>query len=258
MHACGAVFDNPDLLACCVVGDGEAETGPLATSWHGNKFLNPARDGAVLPILHLNGYKIANPPCWRAWTTRNSFNLFTGYGWKPYFVEGHEPEAMHQLMAGTLDTIIPEIKQIQDSARGGEWRRVKLPTWPMIILRSPKGMDWTESGRRKADRRHMASASGSGGRFAIEAGSPEDSRRLDEELQGPKNYLTKRANLFAELAELAPQGERRMGANPHANGGLLLRDLLMPDFRKYAVDVPSPEPGMPKLRAFSADFYATS
>src|SRR3984893_16094694 len=139
MHACGAVFDNPDLLTCCVVGDGEAETGPLATSWHCNKFLNPVRDGAVLPILHLNGYKIANPTVLGRMNDEELTQLFTGYGWKPYFVEGHEPEVMHQLMAGTLDTIVNEIRSIQESARrdGGSG----LPTWPMVILRSPKG--WT-------------------------------------------------------------------------------------------------------------------
>ncbi len=139
MHACGAVFDNPDLLACCVVGDGEAETGPLATSWHCNKFLNPVRDGAVLPILHLNGYKIANPTVLARMCDEELANFFTGYGWKPYFVEGHEPEAMHQLMAGTLDAIVNEIRSIQDEARSGG--DAALPTWPMVILRSPKG--WT-------------------------------------------------------------------------------------------------------------------
>src|ERR1035438_1446354 len=144
MHACGAVFDNPDLLACCVVGDGEAETGPLATSWHGNKFLNPARDGAVLPILHLNGWKIANPTVLARIDDQELTNLFTGYGWKPYFVEGHVPEQMHQLMAGTLDAIVKEIRSIQDSARRNGLRNggdSSLPAWPMIVLRSPKG--WT-------------------------------------------------------------------------------------------------------------------
>src|SRR5437870_13419216 len=136
MHACGAVFDSPDLLACCVVGDGEAETGPLATSWHCNKFLNPARDGAVLPILHLNGYKIANPTLLGRMNDEELTNLFTGYGWKPYFVEGHEPETMHQLMAGTLDTIVNEIRSIQDNARNGG--DLGLATWTMVILRSPK------------------------------------------------------------------------------------------------------------------------
>src|SRR6202162_5632660 len=138
-HAYGAVFDNPDLLVACVVGDGEAETGPLATAWHGNKFLNPARDGAVLPILHLNGYKIANPTVLARMTDEELTHLFTGYGWKPFFVEGHEPEAMHQLMAGTLDTIVNEIRSIQEHARSGG--DSSLPTWPMVILRSPKG--WT-------------------------------------------------------------------------------------------------------------------
>ncbi len=182
MHACGAVFDNPDLLACCVVGDGEAETGPLATSWHGNKFLNPVRDGAVLPILHLNGYKIANPTVLARMNDEELIRLFTGYGWKPYFVEGHEPEAMHQLMAGALDTIVNEIRSIQDRgpkrSRGGD---SSLPTWPMMVLRTPEGLDGTESSRWKTRRGHMARASSAGGRSA-ETGTFEDSRRLDEKL----------------------------------------------------------------------------
>ena len=238
MHACGAVFDNPDLITCCVVGDGEAETGPLATSWHVNKFLDPVRDGAVLPILHLNGWKIANPTVLARMDDEELIRLFTGYGWKPYFVEGHEPEAMHQLMAGTLDTIIPEITQIQNSARSGggvsNW-----PTWPMIIFRSPKG--WT--GPKVVDgkpvegtwRAHQVPV-------ADLQSKPAHLKILEDWMKSYKNeeLFDEKGKFIAELAELAPQGDRRMGANPHANGGLLLRDLLMPDFRKYAVDVSKP------------------
>jgi len=242
MHASGAVFDNPDLITCCVVGDGEAETGPLATSWHVNKFLDPVRDGAVLPILHLNGWKIANPTVLARMDDEELIRLFTGYGWKPYFVEGHEPEAMHQLMAGTLDTIIPEIKQIQDSARGGVGGGSNWPTWPMIIFRSPKG--WT--GPKVVDgkpvegtwRAHQVPV-------ADLQSKPAHLKILEDWMKSYKaeELFDEKGKFIAELAELAPQGERRMGANPHANGGLLLRDLLMPDFRKYAVDVSKPGTG---------------
>ena len=242
MHASGAVFDNPDLITCCVVGDGEAETGPLATSWHVNKFLDPVRDGAVLPILHLNGWKIANPTVLARMDDEELIRLFTGYGWKPYFVEGHEPEAMHQLMAGTLDTIIPEIKQIQDSARGGVGGGSNWPTWPMIIFRSPKG--WT--GPKVVDgkpvegtwRAHQVPV-------ADLQSKPAHLKILEDWMKSYKNeeLFDEKGKFIAELAELAPQGDRRMGANPHANGGLLLRDLLMPDFRKYAVDVSKPGTG---------------
>jgi xylulose-5-phosphate/fructose-6-phosphate phosphoketolase len=237
MHACGAVFDNPDLLACCVVGDGEAETGPLATSWHCNKFLNPVRDGAVLPILHLNGYKIANPTVLARMSDEELTSFFTGYGWKPYFVEGHEPEAMHQLMAGTLDTIVNEIRSIQDEARSGG--DAGLPTWPMVILRSPKG--WT--GPKIVDgkpvegtwRAHQVPV-------ADLQSKPEHLKILEEWMKSyrPEELFDKKGKLIPELAELAPKGDRRMGANPHANGGLLLRDLVMPDFRNYAVSVSKP------------------
>jgi xylulose-5-phosphate/fructose-6-phosphate phosphoketolase len=237
MHACGAVFDNPGLLTCCVVGDGEAETGPLATSWHCNKFLNPARDGAVLPILHLNGYKIANPTVLGRMNDEELTQLFTGYGWKPYFVEGHEPEAMHQLMAGTLDTIVNEIRSIQDHARSrGD---LDLPTWPMVILRSPKG--WT--GPKIVDgkpiegtwRAHQVPV-------ADLQSKPEHVKILEDWMRSyrPEQLFDENGKLISELAELAPKGDRRMGANPHANGGLLLRDLVMPDFRSYAVSVAKP------------------
>jgi len=252
MHACGAVFDNPDLLACCVVGDGEAETGPLATSWHGNKFLNPARDGAVLPILHLNGWKIANPTVLARMDNQELTNLFTGYGWKPYFVEGDVPAEMHQLMAGTLDTVVKEIRSIQDSARQDNARQdnarqntackvgaSSLPAWPMIVMRSPKG--WT--GPKVVDgkpiegtwRAHQVPV-------ADLQSKPEHLKILEDWMKSyrPEELFDENGKLIPELAELAPKGERRMGANPHANGGLLLRDLVMPDFREYAVKVPKP------------------
>jgi xylulose-5-phosphate/fructose-6-phosphate phosphoketolase len=237
LHAYGAVFDNPDLLACCVVGDGESETGPLATSWHSNKFLNPARDGAVLPILHLNGYKIANPTVLARLSDDELTHLFTGYGYRPYFVEGREPEAMHQLMAATLDTIIAEIHDIQAEARTkGE---TTLPVWPMIILRSPKG--WTGpkfvDGKPTEDswRSHQVP-------FSDMAQKPGHLKILEEWIKSyrPEELFDRNGKLVPELAELAPKGERRMGANPHANGGLLLQDLLMPEFRDYAVAVSKP------------------
>jgi len=237
MHACGAVFDNPELLACCVVGDGEAETGPLATSWHCNKFLNPARDGTVLPILHLNGYKIANPTLLGRMNDEELTNLFTGYGWKPYFVEGHEPETMHQLMAGTLDTIVNEIQFIQNNARSEA--DSGLPTWPMLILRSPKG--WTGpkivDGKPVEDtwRAHQVPVTD----LQLKPGHV---KILEEWMRSyrPEELFDENGKLVSELAALAPKGDRRMGANPHANGGLLLRDLVMPDFRNYAVSVAKP------------------
>jgi xylulose-5-phosphate/fructose-6-phosphate phosphoketolase len=239
-HAYGAIMDNPDLLALCVVGDGEAETGPLATSWHSNKFINPARDGAVLPILHLNGYKIANPTVLGRLNDEELTHLFTGYGYKPYFVEGHEPETMHQLMALTLDTIIEEIRSIQQEARSNG--SPKLPIWPMIVMRSPKG--WTGpkvvngkpvEGTWRAHQVPVADL----------ATKPEHLKILEDWLKSyrPEELFDESGKLIAELAELAPKGERRMGANPHANGGLLLKDLLMPDFRDYGVEVTKPGTG---------------
>jgi len=237
VHAYGAVFDNPDLIACAVVGDGESETGPLATSWHSNKFLNPARDGAVLPILHLNGYKIANPTVLGRLSDDQLIHLFTGYGYKPYFVEGDEPEAMHQLMAATFDTVVEEIHAIQNEARSNG--ATKLPAWPMIILRSPKG--WT--GPKVVDgkpvegtwRAHQVPV-------ADLALKPEHLTILEEWLKSyrPEELFDEKGKLIPELAALAPQGDRRMGANPHANGGLLLKDLVMPDFRTYGVPVAKP------------------
>jgi xylulose-5-phosphate/fructose-6-phosphate phosphoketolase len=236
-HAYGAAFDNPDLLVCCVVGDGEAETGPLAASWHSNKFLNPVRDGAVLPILHLNGYKIANPTILSRLSNAELTQLFTGYGYKPYFVEGHEPQTMHQLMAHTLDTVIGEIHAIQNDVRGG--RSAGLPVWPMIILRTPKG--WTGpkivDGKPVEDtwRAHQVPVTSF-------ISHPDHVRILEEWLNSyrPAELFDGKGKLIPELTELAPSGERRMGANPHANGGLLLKDLVMPDFREYAVKVSKP------------------
>lgn len=237
MHAYGAAFDNPDLVVACVVGDGEAETGALATSWHSNKFLNPARDGAVLPILHLNGYKIASPTVLARIGHDELDALFRGYGYKPYFVEGHDPATMHQKMAATLDTVMEEIAGIQARARSGE--TVERPAWPMIVLRSPKG--WT--GPKEVDghptedswRSHQVP-------LAKLAEIPEHLELLDTWLRSYKaeELFDATGKLLPHLAALAPVGERRMGANPHANGGLLLKDLKLPDFREYALPVASP------------------
>lgn len=236
-HAFGAVFDNPDLIAACVIGDGEAETGPLATAWHSNKFLNPTHDGAVLPILHLNGYKIANPTLLARIGRKELENLFVGYGYQPFFVEGSEPELMHQLMAETLDIVIDDIGKIQHDAR--DRGHAKRPVWPMIILRTPKG--WT--GPKEVDglktegswRSHQVP-------FSEMAEKPEHIRLLDKWMKGyrPEELFDDKGMLLSELAKCAPKGDRRMGANPHANGGLLLKNLKMPDFRDYAVDVPEP------------------
>jgi xylulose-5-phosphate/fructose-6-phosphate phosphoketolase len=236
-HAHGAAFDNPDLLVCCVVGDGESETGPLAASWHSNKFLNPARDGAVLPILHLNGYKIANPTIPGRMTDVELTQLFNGYGYRPFFVEGHEPEAMHQLMAHTLDTVLAEILAIQQEARAA--KSVKRPIWPMIVMRTPKG--WT--GPKEVDGKPME---GTWRAHQVPvtdfAKKPEHLKILDDWMKSyhAEELFNEKGELIPELRKLAPRGDRRMGANPHANGGLLLRDLVMPDFRKYAVSVTKP------------------
>ena len=236
-HAYGAAFDNPDLLVCCVVGDGEAETGALAASWHSNKFLNPARDGAVLPILHLNGYKIANPTVLARLSDATLTQLFSGYGYKPYFVEGHEPEAMHQLMASTFDTIIKEIRDIQSSARSGQ--STEMPVWPMIVLRTPKG--WT--GPKVVDGKPVENTWRAHQVPITDFKShPAHIKILEEWMKSykPEELFDETGRLRTEFAELAPGGNRRMGANPHANGGLLVRDLLMPDFRDYKVAVSKP------------------
>jgi xylulose-5-phosphate/fructose-6-phosphate phosphoketolase len=235
-HAYGAVFDNPDLLACCVVGDGEAETGALATSWHSNKFLNPARDGAVLPILHLNGYKIANPTVLGRLSDEELTHLFYGYGYKPHFVEGHDPEPMHQLMAATLDTVIAEIREIQENARSHDSQT--RPVWPMIVMRTPKG--WT--GPKFVDGKPVEGTWRAHQVPVTDLSKPGHLKILEDWMKSyvPGELFDEKGKFRAELAELAPLGERRMGANPHANGGLLLKNLLMPNFCDYAVKVTKP------------------
>jgi len=239
-HAFGAVFDNPQLVVACVIGDGEAETGPLATAWHSNKFLDPVNDGAVLPILHLNGYKIANPTLLARISHEELEQLLRGYGWTPLFVEGEQPAPMHVAMAAALDTAVAMIQQIQQQARGeGNTAR---PRWPMIVLRSPKG--WT--GPKVVDGRKIE------GTFRAHqvplsnpATHPGHLQLLEDWLRSyrPAELFDSRGRLLPELAALAPQGTRRMGANPHANGGMLLRDLRLPDYRDYAVDLPAPGTG---------------
>ncbi len=236
-HAFGAVFDNPDLVAACVVGDGEAETGPLAASWHSTKFLNPARDGAVLPILHLNGWKIANPTLLARMDDEELEALFRGYGWHPRFVEGDEPTVVHRAMASALDEALDELAALQTAARSGRSRT--RPAWPMIVLRTPKG--WTCPASvdgipvEGTWRSHQVPLSGL-------REKPDHLRLLEEWLlsYGPEELFDDAGALVAELAELAPTGARRMGANPHANGGLLRKSLRMPDFRTYAVEVATP------------------
>lgn len=236
-HSFGAVFDNPSLIVACVIGDGEAETGPLAASWHSNKFLDPVTDGVVLPILHLNGYKIANPTILARIEPEELDQLLRGYGWNPYYVEGHEPMLMHDAMAATLTLVVEEIQRIQRQARvHGNTTR---PRWPMIVLKSPKG--WT--GPKWVDglqiegtfRAHQVP-------LAVDVAHPKHLKLLEEWLKSyrPEELFDERGRLKPELADLAPKGKRRMGDNPHANGGMLLRDLVMPDFRDYAVKVPSP------------------
>lgn len=236
-HGYGAVFDNPDLIAAVVVGDGEAETGALATAWHSNKFLNPVRDGAVLPILHLNGYKINNPTILARISSEDLESLLIGYGYTPYFVEGSEPESMHQAMAATLDQCIADIKQIQSEARSSG--KTSLPRWPMIVLRSPKG--WT--GPKEVDghkvegfwRAHQVP-------LANIANNPTHLQLLEQWLRSykPEELFDERGQLIPELKELAPKGDRRMSASPHANGGLLRKALKLPDFRDYSTQIDQP------------------
>jgi xylulose-5-phosphate/fructose-6-phosphate phosphoketolase len=237
LHAFGAAFDNPDLLVLCVVGDGEAETGPLAASWHSNKFLNAARDGAVLPVLHLNGYKIANPTVLARVPQHELERLLRGYGYDPRFVEGSDPERMHQLMAQTLEDVLDDIGSIQKSARSGE--ATGRATWPMIVLRTPKG--WT--GPKEVDglpsegsfRAHQVP-------LAEVRTNREHLKQLEEWMRSyrPQELFDAQGGLLPAVTALAPAGERRMSANPHANGGLLLRELELPDFRAYAAEVPEP------------------
>ena len=241
----------PNLLAACVVGDGEAETGPLATSWHSNKFLNPVHDGAVLPILHLNGYKIANPTVLARIPREELEHLLLGYGYDPHFVEGEEPLEVHQEMAATLDLVLAMIRDIQSDARSKGFRQ--RPRWPMIVLRTPKG--WT--GPKEVDgvpiegtfRAHQVP-------LAELASKPEHLRILERWMKSykPEELFDQEGRLIPELQELAPRGDRRMGANPHANGGLLLRDLNMPDFRDYAVEVPQPGGATAEATRVMGDF----
>jgi len=235
-HAFGAAFDNPDLLVACVVGDGEAETGPLATSWHSNKFLNPVHDGAVLPILHLNGYKIAGPTVLARIPRDELESLLRGYGYAPYFVEGDDPMEMHQLMAATLDKVVAEIHRIQNDARDKGFKT--RPHWPMIILRSPKG--WT--GPKVVDDKPTEGTFRSHQVPMGEMSHPGHVKILEKWMKSyrPQELFDKTGKLRCEFAELPPQGERRMSANPHANGGFLLQDLRLPDFRDYAVKVSKP------------------
>jgi xylulose-5-phosphate/fructose-6-phosphate phosphoketolase len=236
-HAFGAAFDNPDLVVACVVGDGEAETGPLATSWHANKFLNPRTDGAVLPILHLNGYKIANPTVLARIPEKELVSLFEGYGWRPLLVEGDEPSVVHEAFATALDEALGDIAEIQQRSR--EATVSERPLWPMLVLRTPKG--WTAP--KEVDglpvegtwRSHQVPV------LAVRE-NPEHLRILEEWMRSyrPEELFDDQGRLIAELAELPPRGERRMSANPHTNGGVILRDLILPDFRDYAVDVPKP------------------
>ncbi|MBY5540182.1 phosphoketolase family protein [Rhizobium leguminosarum] len=235
VHAYGAAFDNPNLIVACVVGDGEAETGPLAASWHSNKFLNPARDGAVLPILHLNGYKIANPTILGRASHEDLQSLFEGYGYEPFFVEGHEPRDMHQQMAATFDRVFDRIRDIQEEARNGKAPDI-CPRWPMIVLRSPKG--WT--GPKEVDGKKVEGFWRSHQVPVSNCRENEGHRKILEDwMRGydPEDLFGNDGRLKPELRALAPVGERRMGANPHANGGLLRKELDVPDIRDYAVDI---------------------
>lgn len=237
-HACGAAFDNPDLIVAAVVGDGEAETGPLATSWHINKFLNPVRDGTVLPILHLNGYKINNPTLLARISHEELESLFRGYGWTPYFVEGSDPESMHQAMAATTEQCISEIRKHQQEAR--KTGVAERPRWPMIVLRTPKG--WTApkevDGHRLEGfwRAHQVP-------MADVKKNPERLRQLENWMRAykPEELFDQSGKLVPELKELAPTGGRRMGANLHANGGRLKKALRLPDFQQYALKIENPE-----------------
>jgi xylulose-5-phosphate/fructose-6-phosphate phosphoketolase len=236
-HAFGAAFDNPNLIVACVIGDGEAETGPLATAWHSNKFLNPITDGAVLPILHLNGYKINNPTVLARIEHEELEQFLCGCGWTPYFVEGDDPEKMHQLMAGILEKVINDILQIQDTARNK--KNTTRPHWPMIVLKSPKG--WT--GPKVVDGLQIEGTSRAHQvPILVDSGHTDHLKLLENWMKSYKSeeLFDKNGKLIRELAELAPEGNRRMGANPHTNGGILLRELRLPDFHLHALNVTSP------------------
>src|SRR4051812_45204746 len=253
-HACGAAFDNPDLIVAAVVGDGEAETGPLATSWHIGKFLNPIRDGAVLPILHLNGYKINNPTLLARISHQEVEDLFKGYGWTPYFVEGSDPDSMHQAMAATVEHCVSEIRKAQQEARSSG--TAERPRWPMIVMRTPKG--WSapaEVGGHRLEgfwRAHQVP-------MADVKKNPDRLKVLEDWMraQKPEELFDANGKLIPELKALAPTGIRRMGANPHANGGLLKRALRLPDFRDYALKFDKPgqieAENMPPLGKFLRD-----
>jgi len=253
-HAFGAVFDNPDLIAACVVGDGEAETGPLATAWHSNKFINPVTDGTVLPILHLNGYKISNPTIFSRISHEEIQKFFEGCGWKPYFVEGSDPMTMHALMVETMDKIVAEILEIRKNAR--ENGNLDRAIWPMIILRTPKG--WTGP---KEVCGNKIEGSFRAHQVPLLMDDPSHLGLLESWLRSykPLELFGENGKLIPEIQSLAPKGNRRMGANPHANGGLLLRDLRMPDFRDYALSVPAPgavnAQDMSELGGFVRDIF---
>ena len=237
-HAFGAAFDNPDLIVACVIGDGEAETGPLATAWHGNKFLNPRTDGVVLPILHLNGYKIANPTLFARMGSDELKKLLEGYGWEPYFVEGHEPELMHRLMAETLETVAEKIREIKRVA--AEDPTPERPHWPMIVLRSPKG--WTGPVEVNG---HALEGTFHAHQVPIKVDENNEQAAISQletwmKSYRPEELFDAQGVLLPELAELAPKGNLRMSASPYANGGLLLRDLVFPDFKNYAIPVTTP------------------
>ena len=238
-HAYGAAFDNPDLIVACIVGDGEAETGPLAASWHSNKFLNPARDGAVLPILHLNGFKIANPTVLARISRQELTDLFHGYGYEPHFVEGDEPAAVHELLATALDVVLAEIRSIQSAARSSsEAENPDRPRWPMIVFQTPKG--WT--GPKFVDGKPVEGTWRAHQVPIADFTNPEHLKQLEEWMRSyrPQDLFDENGKFREEFAALAPTGRRRMGTNPHANGGELLAPLSMPHFREYAVEVTSP------------------
>ena len=239
LHAYGAAFDNPDLIVACVIGDGEAETGALAASWHSNKFLNPARDGAVLPILHLNGYKIANPTVLARISRQELTDLMRGYGHEPHFVEGNDPARVHQALAGTLDAVLAQIRQIQNDARArGAAQTPERPRWPMIVLCTPKG--WT--GPKFVDGKPVEGTWRSHQVPIADFKTPEHVQQLEDWLKSyrPQELFDERGSFLEELAALAPTGQRRMGSNLHANGGALLQPLAMPRFHDYAVAVAEP------------------
>jgi xylulose-5-phosphate/fructose-6-phosphate phosphoketolase len=252
LHAYGAAFDNPDLIVACVVGDGEAETGALAASWHSNKFLNPARDGAVLPILHLNGFKIANPTVLARISREELTELLRGYGYDPHFVEGDDPTLVHQSLAGTLDAILARIREIQSIARSAGGERPERPRWPMIVFRTPKG--WT--GPKFVDGKPVEGTWRAHQVPIADFKNPEHLKQLEDWMKSyrPQELFDERGKFHEEFAALAPTGHRRMGSNPHANGGELLKPLSMPHFHEYAVAVPKPGAGKAEATRVLGEF----